>query len=210
LCRRRELMRGENNVGGSSPGPSSHREGALQADANRKDLTCGRRRNVVERAHNSGRESSARKIATSSIARHRHRDRTESNSDGMRKTIDLIRESDADFIFTNLVDFDSNTASQRRPGYAKALETFDSELAASRLMRDDDLLYHRDHGSTDRCLTITARVRPHADRRSEIRPRVRSYRSTFADLGVTICDYSHRQQRLSGKSGSEAGVTNEA
>src|SRR5438045_1818984 len=75
--------------------------------------------------------------------------RTESNSDGMRKTIDLIRQSDADFIFTNLVDFDSKYGHRNdAPGYAKALETFDGELAALlESMRGDDLLFiTADHG----------------------------------------------------------------
>ena len=106
---------------------------------------------VVERAHNSGK----RVVGLGKIADIFDRVgidqeiRTESNSDGMRKTIDLIRESDADFIFTNLVDFDSKYGHRNdAPGYAKALETFDGELAALLdSMRDDDLLFiTADHG----------------------------------------------------------------
>src|SRR5207237_2721462 len=75
--------------------------------------------------------------------------RTESNSDGMRKTIDLVKQSDAQFIFTNLVDFDSKYGHRNdAPGYARALETFDEELGSllRELKRDDLLFITADHG----------------------------------------------------------------
>src|SRR5437763_13638194 len=75
--------------------------------------------------------------------------RTYSNSDGMRKTIDRVRQSDADIIFTNLVDFDSKYGHRNDPvGYAKALETFDLELGALLGdLRPEDLLFiSADHG----------------------------------------------------------------
>ena len=67
----------------------------------------------------------------------------------MRKTIELVRRVEADFIFTNLVDFDSKYGHRNDPpGYAKALETFDGELPALLgAMREDDFLFiTADHG----------------------------------------------------------------
>src|SRR6185295_3709155 len=67
----------------------------------------------------------------------------------MKKTIDLINDSDAGLIFTNLVDFDSKYGHRNdAPGYAKALETFDAELAGLlESMQPDDLLFiTADHG----------------------------------------------------------------
>src|SRR5262249_43947788 len=87
--------------------------------------------------------------------------RTESNSDGMRKTIDLVRQSGADIIFTNLVDFDSKYGHRNDPvGYAKALETFDLELGGLLAdLRQDDLLFiSADHGC-DPCDVSTDHTR---------------------------------------------------
>src|SRR5437762_5001735 len=149
----RELMRGENNVGRIIARPFiGPGKGQFKRTANRKDFSVRPTgETVIERATKSGRQViGLGKIADIfdrvGISREI---RTESNSDGMRKTIDLIRESDADFIFTNLVDFDSKYGHRNDPvGYAKALETFDGELnALLSTMGDDDLLFiTADHG----------------------------------------------------------------
>ena len=130
----RELMRGEHNIGRIIARPFvGSGKGHFKRTANRKDFSVRPTgETVVERAFKSGRQVvGLGKIAdifdrvgiTTEI-------RTESNSDGMRKTIDLIRESNADFIFTNLVDFDSKYGHRNDAvGYARALETFDTELA---------------------------------------------------------------------------------
>src|SRR5438477_471363 len=80
--------------------------GHFKRTANRKDFSVRPTgETVVERAHKSGRQV----IALGKIADIFDRVgidqeiRTESNSDGMRKTIDLVKQSDAAFIFTNLV-----------------------------------------------------------------------------------------------------------
>jgi phosphopentomutase len=121
--------------------------------------------------------------------------RTESNSDGMRKTVDLIRDSDADFIFTNLVDFDSKYGHRNdAAGYAKALETFDGELAGllTTLRRDDLLFITADHGCdpTDLSTDHTREYVPLLIAGPQIvQRRPLGTRSTFADLGATICDH---------------------
>src|SRR5437870_3864212 len=60
----------------------------------------------------------------------------------MRKTIDLMKESNAQFVFTNLVDFDSKYGHRNdAPGHARALETLHQELGVLlAVLHDDDLL----------------------------------------------------------------------
>ncbi len=194
----RDLMRGEHNVGRiiARPfvGPGS---GHFKRTANRKDFSVKPTgETVVERAHKAGREV----IGLGKIADIFDRVgigteiRTESNSDGMRKTMDLIRESNADFIFTNLVDFDSKYGHRNdAPGYAKALETFDGELAALlETLREDDLLFiTADHGCdpTDVSTDHTREYVPLIVTGPRIRgARPLGTRTTFGDLGATICD----------------------
>ncbi len=195
----RQLMRGEHNVGRiiARPfvGPGA---GHFKRTANRKDFSVRPTgETVVERAHNAGREV----IGLGKIA-----DifdgvgigteiRTESNSDGMRRTMELVRESNADFIFTNLVDFDSKYGHRNDPaGYAKALETFDGELAALlESLRENDLVFiTADHGCdpTDVSTDHTREYVPLVIAGPRIRgARPLGTRSTFADLGATVCDF---------------------
>jgi phosphopentomutase len=214
----RELMRGENNVGRIIARPFvGTGKGHFKRTANRKDFSVRPTgETVVERAHNAGR----RVIGLGKIADIFDRVgidqeiRTESNSDGMQKTIELIRQSNADFIFTNLVDFDSKYGHRNDAvGYAKALETFDTELAALlESMKQDDLLFiTADHGCdpTDVSTDHTREYVPllvAGPRITGARPL--GTRSTFGDLGATICEYlSLPQTGLAGKSVlSELGV----
>lgn len=194
----RELMRGEHNIGRIIARPFvGPKAGAFKRTANRKDFSVRPTgETVVERAHNAGREV----IGLGKIADIFDRVgigqeiRTESNSDGMRKTMDLVRESNADFIFTNLVDFDSKYGHRNdAPGYAKALETFDGELAQllSSLRENDLVFITADHGcdptdvSTDHTREYVPLVIA-GPRITGARPL--GTRTTFADLGATICD----------------------
>ncbi|MBV9495529.1 MAG: phosphopentomutase [Acidobacteria bacterium] len=207
----RELMRGEHNIGRIIARPFiGPGKGHFKRTANRKDFTVTPTgETVVERATKAGKQV----IGLGKIADIFDRVgittelRTESNSDGMRKTIDLVRESQADFIFTNLVDFDSKYGHRNdAPGYAKALETFDGELATLlATMRKDDLLFiTADHGCdpTDVSTDHTREYVPLLI----AGPRITTgttlgTRRTFADLGATICDYlSLGQQGLPGTS----------
>lgn len=194
----RELMRGEHNIGRiiARPfiGPGS---GRFTRTANRKDFTVRPTgETVLERAHKAGRQV----IGLGKIADIFDRVgigqeiRTESNSDGMRKTLDLVRQSQAELIFTNLVDFDSKYGHRNDVrGYAKALETFDGELAALlESLRDDDLLFiTADHGCdpTDVSTDHTREYVPLLVAGPRIRgARPLGTRATFGDLGATVCD----------------------
>ncbi|MGZ7030633.1 MAG: phosphopentomutase [Thermoanaerobaculia bacterium] len=195
----RELMRGPHNVGRIIARPFvGTGRGHFKRTANRKDFTVTPTgETVVQRLHDSGKQV----VALGKIADIFDRVgigqeiRTESNSDGMKKTLDLVRQSNADFIFTNLVDFDSKYGHRNdAPGYAKALELFDAELAGLLpSLRADDLLFiTADHGCdpTDVSTDHTREYVPLL----VAGPRIRAARSlgtrdTFADLGATICDY---------------------
>jgi phosphopentomutase len=194
----RELMRGEHNIGRIIARPFvGEGSGRFSRTANRKDFTVKPTgETVLERAHKAGIEV----IGLGKIADIFDRVgigqeiRTESNSDGMRKTMDLIRESDARFIFTNLVDFDSKYGHRNDArGYAKALETFDGELATLLAsLREDDLVFiTADHGCdpTDISTDHTREYVPLVVAGPRIRgARPLGTRSTFADLGATLCD----------------------
>ncbi|HSP16987.1 MAG TPA: phosphopentomutase [Thermoanaerobaculia bacterium] len=195
----RVLMRGEHNIGRIIARPFvGPGKGHFKRTANRKDFSVRPTgETVVERASKSGKHV----IGLGKIADIFDRVgigteiRTESNSDGMRKTIDLIRQSDADFIFTNLVDFDSKYGHRNdAPGYARALETFDGELAALlESMRADDLLFiTADHGCdpTDISTDHTREYVPLLVAGPSVKSGLHlGTRRTFADLGATICDY---------------------
>ena len=195
----RELMRGEHNIGRIIARPFvGTGKGHFKRTANRKDFTVTPTgETAVERVTKSGKHV----IALGKIADIFDRVgigteiRTESNSDGMRKTIDLVRDSLGDFIFTNLVDFDSKYGHRNdAAGYAKALETFDSELSTLLTkMRADDLLFiTADHGcdptdvSTDHTREYVPLLIAGPSIRSE---KTLGTRTTFADLGATICEY---------------------
>src|SRR5437763_12509008 len=104
----RELMRGEHNIGRIIARPFvGSGKGHFKRTANRKDFSVRPTGlTVVERAFNSGKQV----IGLGKIADIFDRVgisqeiRTANKSDGMRKTLDPIRQSDADVTFTNLVD----------------------------------------------------------------------------------------------------------
>lgn len=195
----RELMRGEHNIGRiiARPFVGPH-AGAFTRTANRKDFTVRPTGvTVLERAHRMGKEV----IGLGKIADIFDRVgigqeiRTESNSDGMRKTIELVRQSNAEFIFTNLVDFDSKYGHRNdAAGYARALETFDGELAALlESLREDDLVFiTADHGCdpTDVSTDHTREYVPLVIAGPRIKgAKPLGTRATFADLGATVSEY---------------------
>jgi phosphopentomutase len=119
---------------------------------------------------------------------------TTSDDDGMTRVEEQMREIDRGFIFTNLVDFDTQYGHRNDvAGYARNLERFDARLAVllPQLRQDDLLVVTADHGndpttpSTDHAreyvplLASGAHVRAGADLGT---------RATFADLGQTIAD----------------------
>jgi phosphopentomutase len=119
---------------------------------------------------------------------------TASDDEGMDHVERQIHDLDRGFVFTNLVDFDTQYGHRNDvDGYAANLERFDGRLSRLLpLLRDDDLLLvTADHGndpttpSTDHSreyvplLVIGRRVRAGVDLGT---------RNTFADLGQTLAE----------------------
>ena len=75
---------------------------------------------------------------------------TDSNMDGVDKTIEAIQRDFEGLIFTNLVDFDSKYGHRRDPlGYGHAIEDFDARLPeiTGAMGEDDVLILCADHGN---------------------------------------------------------------
>lgn len=75
---------------------------------------------------------------------------TESNRDGMKKTIELAKKHFEGLAFLNLVDFDAVFGHRRNAhGYGKAIEEFDQNLMElMKYLKEDDLLMiTADHGN---------------------------------------------------------------
>ena len=119
---------------------------------------------------------------------------TESNDDGITKTIEAMRKKRDGLIFTNLVDFDSKFGHRRDPeGYAGALEEFDVRLPEiiGAMTSEDVLFLCSDHGNDPVhsgfdhtreyifCLACGEKLKRGVDLGT---------RSSFADIGATVTE----------------------
>lgn len=122
--------------------------------------------------------------------------KTSSNEDGMDKTIlEAKRSGYKGFIFTNLVEFDSEYGHRRDPvGYARAIERFDKRLGELlEVVGEEDLvLVTADHGNdptwhgtdhTREMVPLLAISKAYKNGKY-----IKEDRLTFADLGHTIID----------------------
>jgi phosphopentomutase len=117
---------------------------------------------------------------------------TQSNADGILRSIDVMKQHFRGLCFTNLVDFDSLYGHRRDPiGYATALEQFDAAMPSliHTLTESDLLIITADHGNDP--------VHPGTDHTREYVPLLvyspslqggvsLGTRSTFADVGATV------------------------
>lgn len=131
---------------------------------------------------------------------------TQGNTDGIRKTIQAIKDESKGLIFSNLVDFDMLYGHRNNiEGYARALEEFDSYLPEiiENLKEDDILFITADHG----CDPST----PSTDHSREYIPVLvygkklkqnvnLGIRDTYADISATILDMLNLPQLGYGKS----------
>lgn len=119
---------------------------------------------------------------------------TDSNMDGVDKTIQALGMDFDGFVFTNLVDFDSKYGHRRDPqGYGQCIEEFDARLPEimGAMDEDDVLMICADHGNDP--------VHSGFDHTREYVPllvygkKVKAganlgIRKTFADVGATVAD----------------------
>lgn len=122
--------------------------------------------------------------------------RTTSNSDGMAKTLNIIKSQEftEGLCFVNLVEFDSEYGHRRNPiGYGKAIEVFDGELKEliNNLKEDDLLMITADHGN-DPTWTGSDHTRENVPlliySKSIKNGKCLADRNSFGDIGATILD----------------------
>ncbi len=120
---------------------------------------------------------------------------TESNQDGVDKTVQALHTDFEGLIFSNLVDFDSLYGHRRDGvGYGEALEQFDSRLPEIRdaMKKGDILIICADHGN-DPAHTGWDHTREYVPALiygDSVRPGVNlGTHSTFADLAATAAEY---------------------
>ena len=117
---------------------------------------------------------------------------TESNEDGINKTLNWMERDFNGLCFTNLVDFDMLYGHRRDiDGYAKALAYFDERLPEliSKLGDDDCLMITADHGCDPGYTKTTDHTReyiPFICYGKNIKPFNMGTRETFADIGASV------------------------
>jgi len=131
---------------------------------------------------------------------------TESNMDGVDKTIEATKKDFEGLIFTNLVDFDSKYGHRRDPvGYGKAIEDFDARLPEiiAAMKEDDMLILCADHGN-DPVHTGWDHTREYVPvliYGKKIKAGVNlGTRASFADIGATIAEALNTEKTAIGES----------
>ena len=120
---------------------------------------------------------------------------TDSNMDGVDKTIQALHTDFEGLIFTNLVDFDSKYGHRRDAvGYGKCIEEFDKRLPeiVSAMKDDDILILCADHGNdpVHEGWDHTREYVPVLIFGKNIKGGVNlGTRGSFADISATISDY---------------------
>lgn len=130
---------------------------------------------------------------------------THSNSEGMEKTSELLKEDFNGICFTNLVDFDMKYGHRNDiDGYAKALSEFDLwlEKFIQNLNEDDVLFITADHGcdpgdiSTDH----TREYIPFLAYGSKLSNVNLGTKKGFSDIGATVLDIFGVEGKIEGES----------
>lgn len=120
---------------------------------------------------------------------------TDSNMDGVDKTVQALHTDFEGFIFTNLVDFDSKYGHRRDPvGYGKCLEEFDKRLPEimGAMKADDILILCADHGNdpVHEGWDHTREYVPVVVWGKNLKQSVNlGTRASFADISATIAEY---------------------
>lgn len=131
---------------------------------------------------------------------------TDSNDDGITKTVETIKEDGEGVIFTNLVDFDSKFGHRRdAKGYGRAIEEFDKRLPEIiKVLRENDILILcADHGNDPghSGWDHTREFVPLLLYGSPIKNGINlCTRESFADIGSTIAEYLEVNETDLGKS----------
>ena len=131
---------------------------------------------------------------------------TSGNTDGMEKSLEMLKRDFSGLCFINLVDFDMLYGHRRDvDGYAAALTEFDGWLdTALPLMKDDDIMIiTADHGCDPAFTKTTDHTReyiPVLVYGKRIRPVNLGTAAGFCNIGKTVCDYLGVENALAGES----------
>ncbi len=193
----RRILTGEHGVGRVIARPFMGKPGNFRRTANRKDFSL---EPVGETILDQLKEKNFKVMGIGKIkdlfagrgvtaAYH-----TESNQDGVEKTLQALKTAEAGLFFTTLVDFDTLWGHRNDPlGFASGLQQFDVWLPeiSSTLKEDDLLIITADHGcdpttsSTDHSREYVPLLVYGKKIKSNINLGIRK---TFADIGATIAD----------------------
>lgn len=132
-------------------------------------------------------------------------EKTKSNSEGCNKLLEYASNSDDNFVFANLVDFDVYYGHRNDPeGFAKALKEFDGFLPTfiDALSEQDILIITSDHGN-DPTTVSTDHSREYVPLlfyRKGSKGIDLGIRSSFSDVAKTITRYYGLKSELKGTS----------
>ena len=119
---------------------------------------------------------------------------TKGNTDGLNKTLEAIKSSDADFIFTNLVDTDMLYGHRRDSlGYKKAIEEIDSflEKFINAMSEQDMIIITADHGCdpTFKGTDHTREMVPYLMYSKKIKPQNEGLKNSLSYVSNVVADY---------------------
>ena len=205
----RDLLKGEHSVGRVIARPFIVENGTYTRTERRRDFSLPPPEDtVLDKVMGSGYEVvGIGKIGD--IFAHRGLTReihASNNHEGVRKTIECVREDFKGIVFTNLIDFDMKYGHRNDPnGYADALEAFDQSLSEliGALNPNDILMITADHGC-DPTMPGTDHSREYVPLlvfgKTLNKPRSLGIRTSFADVGATISEALLKQKHDKGKS----------
>lgn len=130
---------------------------------------------------------------------------TDSNMDGVDKTLEAMDKVKRGLIFTNLVDFDSLFGHRRDVlGYGNAIMDFDARIPEleEKLKDEDILMLCADHGNdpTHSGFDHTREYIPLVAFGKNVACVNLGTRECFGDIGASICDYLNVRAPLVGES----------
>jgi len=193
----REILMGKDAVARVIARPFVGKSGAFERTPNRRDYSLEPHEDtVLDKARAAGLEVRAvGKIWDIFNGKGiTHEVHTQSNMDGVDKTLEWLRDDFSGILFTNLVDFDSKYGHRRDvAGYGQALADFDRRLPEllAAMGPEDVLILTADHGNdpAHRGTDHTREYIPILVLGQGIRPGAAiGTRESFADIAATVSE----------------------
>lgn len=210
ICKiaREEVLIGKDTVGRIIARPFVGESGNYKRTTNRKDFSIDPTGDTILDV------LSTEKIKTVAIGKINDlfnyrgiqvKEKTKSNSEGIKKIIEYSQKEKGSFVFANLVDFDVYYGHRLDPeGFANCLVEFDNELPKilETLDESDALILTADHGN-DPTVTSTDHTREYVPllyyRKNSVTKNL-GIRETFADVAQTVAHYFKINNGLKGTS----------